>query len=187
MSFADYCLFAIASPVLRGPGRDGVVRLRIPRRRARRRTDRRVRRNHPRRRLDDLPARPAEIRRAAAVHVFRHHQAGEAANASDRQAAAVAGMQFWRSARPLPSRPARGWRDYALLLALACCWSSTYPLTKIGLGSIPPITFISARSLTAALFLLIDPAPARHPDADRRQGLEAVCRSSRPSIRRSRS
>ena len=28
----------------------------------------------------------------------------------------------------------RGWRDYALLLALACCWSSTYPLTKIGLG-----------------------------------------------------
>jgi drug/metabolite transporter (DMT)-like permease len=45
-------------------------------------------------------------------------------------------------------------RDYALLLALACCWSSTYPLTKIGLGSIPPITFISARSLIAALFLL---------------------------------
>ena len=41
-----------------------------------------------------------------------------------------------------------------LLLALACCWSSTYPLTKIGLGSIPPITFISARSLIAALFLL---------------------------------
>ena len=49
----------------------------------------------------------------------------------------------------------RGWRDYALLLALACCWSSTYPLTKIGLGSIPPITFISARSLIAASFLLV--------------------------------
>jgi drug/metabolite transporter (DMT)-like permease len=49
----------------------------------------------------------------------------------------------------------RGWRDYALLLALACCWSSTYPLTKIGLGSIPPITFISARSLIAAAFLLV--------------------------------
>jgi drug/metabolite transporter (DMT)-like permease len=49
----------------------------------------------------------------------------------------------------------RSWRDYLLLLALACCWSSTYPLTKIGLGSIPPITFISARSLTAALFLTI--------------------------------
>jgi drug/metabolite transporter (DMT)-like permease len=49
----------------------------------------------------------------------------------------------------------RGWRDYALLLALACCWSSTYPLTKIGLGSIPPITFISARSLIAAGFLLV--------------------------------
>jgi drug/metabolite transporter (DMT)-like permease len=46
------------------------------------------------------------------------------------------------------------WRDYLLLLALACCWSSTYPLTKIALGSIPPITFISARSLIAAAFLL---------------------------------
>ncbi|KRR21162.1 hypothetical protein CQ14_22095 [Bradyrhizobium lablabi] len=57
---------------------------------------------------------------------------------------------------PLPPeapQPRRGWRDYALLLALACCWSSTYPLTKIGLGSIPPITFISARSLIAAAFL----------------------------------
>jgi drug/metabolite transporter (DMT)-like permease len=55
---------------------------------------------------------------------------------------------------PSIPRVQRGWRDYALLLALACCWSSTYPLTKIGLGSIPPITFISARSLIAALFLL---------------------------------
>jgi drug/metabolite transporter (DMT)-like permease len=56
-----------------------------------------------------------------------------------------------------PSGPQlhRSWRDYTLLLALACCWSSTYPLTKIGLGSIPPITFISARSLIAAFFLLI--------------------------------
>jgi drug/metabolite transporter (DMT)-like permease len=49
----------------------------------------------------------------------------------------------------------RSWRDYALLLALACCWSSTYPLTKIGLGTIPPVTFISARSLIAALFLIV--------------------------------
>ena len=56
-----------------------------------------------------------------------------------------------------PDRPKirRGWRDYLLLLALACCWSSTYPLTKIGLGSFPPITFISARSLIAAGFLLV--------------------------------
>jgi drug/metabolite transporter (DMT)-like permease len=59
---------------------------------------------------------------------------------------------------PIPSTAApaaHAWRDYALLLALACCWSSTYPLTKIGLGSIPPLTFISARSLIAALFLLV--------------------------------
>jgi drug/metabolite transporter (DMT)-like permease len=55
-----------------------------------------------------------------------------------------------------PSIPSvdRNWRDYALLLALACCWSSSYPLTKIGLGSIPPITFISVRSLIAAFFLI---------------------------------
>lgn len=53
-----------------------------------------------------------------------------------------------------PPRAQRGWRDYALLLTLACCWSSTYPLTKIGLGSIPPVTFISARSLVAAFFLI---------------------------------
>jgi drug/metabolite transporter (DMT)-like permease len=59
---------------------------------------------------------------------------------------------------PLPPetpKTGRGWRDYALLLALACCWSSTYPLTKIGLGSFPPITFISARSLIAAAFLFV--------------------------------
>jgi drug/metabolite transporter (DMT)-like permease len=55
----------------------------------------------------------------------------------------------------VPTKAPHGWRDYALLLALACCWSSTYPLTKIGLGSIPPITFISARSLIAAGFLLV--------------------------------
>ncbi len=51
-------------------------------------------------------------------------------------------------------RPHPGLRDYLLLLALACAWSSTYPLTKIGLESIPPITFIVSRSLVAALFLL---------------------------------
>jgi drug/metabolite transporter (DMT)-like permease len=53
-----------------------------------------------------------------------------------------------------PPRARPNWRDYTLLLALACCWSSTYPLTKIGLGSIPPVTFISARSLIAAFFLI---------------------------------
>ena len=77
MSFADYCLFAIASSVLQGPGvtvsfacefldaaREGeLVEC--------------ERRNHPRRRLADLPARRAEIRRTVAVHLLRHHQAGE--------------------------------------------------------------------------------------------------------------
>ena len=79
MAFADYCLFAIASPVLEGPGvtvsfgcefldaaREGEL-------------IEGTGEIMPRRRLDDLPARAAEIRRAAAVHVFRDHQAGEAA------------------------------------------------------------------------------------------------------------
>jgi drug/metabolite transporter (DMT)-like permease len=55
----------------------------------------------------------------------------------------------------LPAAAAHhGVRDYLLLLALACAWSLTYPLTKIGLQSIPPVTFIVARSLVAAVFLL---------------------------------
>ena len=53
------------------------------------------------------------------------------------------------------ARPHHSLRDYLLLLALACAWSSTYPLTKVGLQSIPPITFIVARSLVAAAFLLM--------------------------------
>ena len=84
MSFADYCLFAIAAPVLQGPGvtvsfacefldaaREGELvegTGEITRGR----------------RLADLPARPADLRRALAVHVFRHHQAGEAAGAGER-------------------------------------------------------------------------------------------------------
>src|SRR5262245_1177629 len=149
------------------------------------------RRGDARRRLADLPARHAALRRAKTVHLIRHHQAGEVEEAAaGRRHSYVAmepdslcrlcgqGDSARRSAgtnklpkstalseieaapapqpAPSPAEPRqRNWRDYALLLALACCWSSTYPLTKIGLVSIPPITFISARSLIAALFLLV--------------------------------
>ena len=51
----------------------------------------------------------------------------------------------------------RGWRDYALLLALACCWSSTYPLTKIGLGYDP------ADHLHLGALADRGGVPARHP------------------------
>src|SRR4051794_8621540 len=169
----------------RQSGRHGRLFLRIPRRGPRGRTDRMRRRGHPRRRIVDLSARHAEIRRSFAVHLFRHHQAGEAEAArhsvagdtivfrtvharADRQTDVPGAINLPKSnaaiegeptpaSPPDPTRGAKaphGWRDYALLLALACCWSSTYPLTKIGLGSIPPITFISARSLIAAAFLL---------------------------------
>ena len=86
-----------------------------------------------------------------------------------------------------PVEPRRhSWRDYALLLALACCWSSTYPLTKIGLGSIPPITFISSRSLIAAAFLIVvlRLRGLRLPTEAKAWKLFA---SSRPSTRPSRS
>lgn len=83
MVFADYCLFAIAAPVLHGPGVTvsfGCEFLDA----ARGRTGRGNGRNHPRGRFDDLPARPVEIRRSFAVHLLGHHQADEAANAAGR-------------------------------------------------------------------------------------------------------
>ena len=60
-----------------------------------------------------------------------------------------------------------GLRDYALLLALACCWSSTYPLTKIGLHVDPADhlhlgAFAGCGNLSAG-----DPADSRHQAADR--------------------
>src|SRR5258708_3789920 len=65
-----------------GAGGDGVVRLRISRRRARRRAGRGVSRNHPRGRFADFSARHVDKRRAGAVYVLRHHQAAEAADAA---------------------------------------------------------------------------------------------------------
>jgi len=84
MSFADYCLFAMAPSLLQASGvtvsfacefldaaREGeLVEGRGE--------------NHPRRRFADFPARNAEIRRAHAVHLFRNHQAGEAEAADGR-------------------------------------------------------------------------------------------------------
>ena len=63
------------------------------------------------------------------------------------QSTSEAGRATAAASTPLPSiaTGARNWRDYALLLALACCWSSTYPLAKLALPTIPPITFIAAR------------------------------------------
>ena len=39
--------------------------------------------------------------------------------------------------------------DLALLLALATLWGASYTLIKIGVATIPPITFIAARTLIA--------------------------------------
>jgi drug/metabolite transporter (DMT)-like permease len=43
--------------------------------------------------------------------------------------------------------------DLALLLALATLWGASYTLIKIGVATIPPITFIAARTLIAGAIL----------------------------------
>src|SRR6185295_1994655 len=44
--------------------------------------------------------------------------------------------------------------DLLLLLALATLWGASYTLIKIGVATIPPITFIAARTLIAGAILL---------------------------------
>lgn len=56
------------------------------------------------------------------------------------------------SARPAPT----GRRlDYALLLLLAVLWSASYSFIRVGVETIPPITFIAVRTLIAGLILLL--------------------------------
>lgn len=45
-------------------------------------------------------------------------------------------------------------KDLLLLLVLACLWGSSYTFIKIGVETIPPITFIAVRTLIAGLILL---------------------------------
>jgi drug/metabolite transporter (DMT)-like permease len=44
--------------------------------------------------------------------------------------------------------------DYLLLLCLATLWGASYSLIKIGVETIPPITFIAARTVIAGALLL---------------------------------
>ena len=44
--------------------------------------------------------------------------------------------------------------DYALLLLLATLWGASYTFIKIGVATIPPVTFIAARTLIAGLLLV---------------------------------
>ena len=45
--------------------------------------------------------------------------------------------------------------DLAMLLALATLWGASYTLIKIGVATIPPITFIAARTLVAGGILFV--------------------------------
>ncbi|MGE0006989.1 MAG: DMT family transporter [Parvibaculaceae bacterium] len=51
-----------------------------------------------------------------------------------------------------PSRPPAF--ELALLALLATLWGSSYTFIKIGVETIPPVTFIAGRTLVAGLFLL---------------------------------
>ncbi len=45
-------------------------------------------------------------------------------------------------------------KDLSLLLLLACIWSSSFVLIKVGVQTLPPLTLASGRMLLAALLLL---------------------------------
>src|SRR3954452_23094873 len=45
--------------------------------------------------------------------------------------------------------------DLALLGVLAVLWGASYTFIKIGVQTIPPVTFIAARTLIAALLLFV--------------------------------
>lgn len=44
--------------------------------------------------------------------------------------------------------------ELSLLLALATLWGASYTFIKIGIGTIPPVTLIAARTLIAGMLLL---------------------------------
>ena len=44
--------------------------------------------------------------------------------------------------------------DYLLLLCLASLWGASYSLIKVGVETIPPVTFIAARTVIAGALLL---------------------------------
>lgn len=54
-----------------------------------------------------------------------------------------------------PSQPRSLTFELLLLAALATLWGASYTFIKIGVATIPPVTFIAARTLIAALLLLL--------------------------------
>ena len=58
------------------------------------------------------------------------------------------------AADPSTTPPRIPWTEYALLGVLALCWGLTYPLTKIVIETIPPVTAICWRNIAGAVVLL---------------------------------
>ncbi|MGH6882493.1 MAG: EamA family transporter, partial [Hypericibacter sp.] len=55
---------------------------------------------------------------------------------------------------PDASKPTAKPIDYLLLLCLATLWGASYSLIKVGVETIPPITFIAGRTVIAGALLL---------------------------------
>lgn len=55
---------------------------------------------------------------------------------------------------PTQSHTASHTRELALLVLLASLWGASYTLIKLGVATIPPVTFIAGRTLIAAAILL---------------------------------
>jgi drug/metabolite transporter (DMT)-like permease len=52
-------------------------------------------------------------------------------------------------------RPATGAPEYALLAGVSLTWGTSYMLTKIAVGAVPPITLIATRTALAAVAMLL--------------------------------
>lgn len=52
----------------------------------------------------------------------------------------------------MPARPNHT-TELVLLLALATLWGASYTFIKVGVATIPPVTFIAARTLVAGAIL----------------------------------
>jgi len=57
-----------------------------------------------------------------------------------------------RIPEPMPARPNHT-TELVLLLALATLWGASYTFIKVGVATIPPVTFIAARTLVAGAIL----------------------------------
>jgi drug/metabolite transporter (DMT)-like permease len=57
------------------------------------------------------------------------------------------------STQPITRSASHARREYALLIALSTLWGASYTFIRIGVATVPPLTFIAARTLIAGALL----------------------------------